>query len=320
MPAFLRAVAFAMALIGGAATAVAQPLAGGTLRIVVPYGPGGSSDRAARLLADGLSSRIGVPVVVENRAGAGGRLAAQQVRNEGNSNTLILANPAIMVVAPMVFPDAGYDPDKDYVPVSQVTNYEFAVAVGEAVPVREFSHLLAWMKANPEKASIAVPATGSLPHFFALMLGERTGVEAPVIGYRGSASVLTDLIGGHVPMAVDTLDTIEPQHAGKKIRMLAVSGERRSPASPDVPTFREIGIDLTATGWNTLFAPATMPADKVRRLSEAVAQTMRDETLRERFVGANMVPVSSTATQTAEALKAYHAQWEPVVRRSGYKP
>src|SRR5690606_38633309 len=147
-----------------------------------------------------------------NRPGAGGRLAAQQVKNEGASNTLILANPAVMVVAPLVFKDAGYDPEKDFVPVSQVTDYEFAVAVGEAVPVREFAHLLAWMKANPEKTAIAVPATGSLPHFFALMLGEQTGVAAPVIGYRGSASVITDLIGGHVPMAVDTLDTLEPQH------------------------------------------------------------------------------------------------------------
>ncbi|NLD68233.1 MAG: ABC transporter substrate-binding protein [Limnobacter sp.] len=320
MSAFLRAFAFALALTGGAAAAVAQPLDGGTLKIVVPYGPGGSSDRAARLLADGLAARIGVPVVVENRPGAGGRLAAQQVRHEGNSNTLILANPAIMVVAPLVFTDVGYVPDNDFVPVSQVTEYEFAVAVGPAVPVREFNHLLAWMRANPEKASVAVPATGSLPHFFALMLGERTGVDVQVVGYRGSASALTDLIGGHVPVAVDTLDTLEPQHAGEKIRMLAVSGERRSPASPEVPTFREIGIDLTASGWNTLFAPVTMPADKVRRLSEAVAETMRDEALRERFAGASMVPVSSNAAQTAEALRAYRAQWEPVVRRSGYRP
>jgi tripartite-type tricarboxylate transporter receptor subunit TctC len=320
MLAVLRVLALTAAALWAAGGAGAQPLAGGTLKIVVPYGPGGSSDVAARLLGDRLAERLGVPVVVENRPGAGGRLAAQQVRNEGSSNTLILANPAVMVVAPLVFKDAGYDPARDYVPVAQVTRYEFALAVGEAVPVREFAHLLAWMKVNPDKVSIAVPATGSLPHFFALMLGEKTGVKAPVIGYRGSASALTDLMGGHVPVAVDTLDTLEPQHAGKKIRMLAVSGEKRSAASPEVPTFREVGIDLTADGRNTLFAPASMPADKVRRLSAAVAETMREPALRKKFVAAKLEPVSANAEQTAAALKAYRAQWEPAVKRSGYQP
>jgi len=297
----------------------AQSLQGGPLKIVVPYPPGGSSDRAARLLSERLSTEIGAPVIVENRPGAGGRLAAQQVRNEGASNTLILANPAIMVVAPMVFSNVGYDPAKDYVPVSQITNYEFAVAVGSAVPVREFNHLLAWMRANRDKSSFGVPATGSLPHFFALMIGEKTGVDAQVVGYKGSAPLVTDLIGGHVPLAVDTLDTLEPQHAGGRVRILAVSGAKRSPGAPDVPTFREIGIDLTATGWNTLFAPASMPADKVRLLSAAVARSMADKALRARFEAAKMQPVSANADRTAASLEAYRAQWAPVVQRSGYR-
>ncbi|TXL64158.1 tripartite tricarboxylate transporter substrate-binding protein [Zeimonas arvi] len=310
---------FALALLVAGVPAGAQALQGGPLKIVVPYPPGGSSDRAARLLSERLSTEIGVPVIVENRPGAGGRLAAQQVRNEGASNTLLLANPAIMVVAPLVFGNVGYDPVKDYQPVSQVTNYEFAVAVGSAVPVREFGHLLAWMRANPEKSSFGVPATGSLPHFFALMLGEKTGVDAQVIGYKGSAPLATDLIGGHVPLAVDTLDTLEPQHAGGRLRILAVSGERRSPGAPEVPTFREIGIDLVATGWNTLFAPAGMPADKIRLLSEAVARVMSEQAVRARFAAAKMEPVSANAARTAASLDAYRAQWAPVVQRSGYR-
>lgn len=300
--------------------AQAQPLDGGTVKIVVPYAPGGSSDRAARLLAEALQPRVGVPVIVENRAGAGGRLAAQQVRREATSNTLMLANPAVMVVAPIVFKDNGYDPDRDYVPVSQVTNYEFAVAVGTAVPVREFRHLLAWMTANQDKTNIGVPATGSLPHFFALMLGEKTAVDAPVVGYRGSGPLLTDLIGGHVPLAVDTLDTLEPQHSGGKLRILAVSGAKRSAALPDVPTFKEIGFDLVATGWNVLYAPSAMPAEKVRRLSAAVHEAMRDPALQAKFKAAKMEPVAASAEQTAKMLAAYKAQWAPVVRRSGFQP
>ncbi|MFP5404932.1 MAG: tripartite tricarboxylate transporter substrate-binding protein, partial [Gammaproteobacteria bacterium] len=204
--------------------------------------------------------------------------------------------------------------------VAHVANFQFALGVNGSHPAKSMKELIAWYKANPAKANFGSPAPGSLPHFFALMLNEKTGVQAPVIGYRGSASVLTDLVGGHVPVAVDTLDTLEPQHAAGKIRMLAVSGEKRSTASPDVPTFREIGIDLTATGWNTLFAPASMPAAKVRRLSAAVSETMRDPALRAKFTAAKMEPVSATTEETAAGLKAYRAQWEPVVKGSGYRP
>lgn len=294
----------------------AQPLT-----IVVPYPPGGSSDRAARLLAEALQARLGETVIVENRVGAGGRLAAQQLKREGaTSNTLMLANPAIMVVAPLVFKDTNYDPERDFQPVAQVTRYEFAVAVGPAVPVREFRHLLAWMKANPDKANLGVPATGSLPHFFGLMLGEKSGVKAPVVGYKGSAPLLQDLIGGHVPVALDTLDTLQPQHEGGKLRVLATSGARRSTELPDVPTFKEIGFDLVADGWNVLYAPASMPPERVARLSAAIARTMSDPALQSRFVAAKMVPVAADARATARMLAGYRAQWAPVVQRSGYQP
>lgn len=290
------------------------------LTIVVPYPPGGSSDRAARLLAEALQSRLGETVIVENRAGAGGRLAAQQLKRDGaTSNILMLANPAIMVVAPLVFKDTNYDPERDFQPVAQVTRYEFAVAVGPAVPVREFRHLLAWMKANPDKANLGVPATGSLPHFFGLMLGEKSGVKAPVVGYKGSAPLLQDLIGGHVPVALDTLDTLQPQHEGGKLRVLATSGARRSAELPDVPTFKEIGFDLIADGWNVLYAPSSMPAERVARLSTAIATTMSDPALQAKFVAAKMVPVSADAKATAKMLAGYRAQWAPVVKRSGFQ-
>lgn len=154
------------------------------LRIVVPYPPGGSSDRAARLLADALQSKLGMSVIVENITGAGGRVALQQIRRmPADSNLMVLVNPALMVVAPLVFKDLGYDPETDFQPVSQISSYEMAAAVGAAVPVRELSHLLAWMKANPEKANIGVPATdpaswckqpsGGLPRLGAACHGSR---------------------------------------------------------------------------------------------------------------------------------------------------
>ena len=302
-------------------TSRAHAQADTTLRLVVPYAPGGSSDRAARLVADKLGPKLGQTVVVENRTGAGGRLAAQQLKNApASQNVLMLANPAIMVVAPLVFKDNGYDADKDFQPVSQVSDYEFGLAVAQAVPVKQLSHLLAWLRANPAQANFGVPATGSLPHFFALMTAEKAGVQAQVIGYRGSGPLLTDLIGGQVPVAFDTLDTLLPQFEAGKLRILATSGAKRSPWSTAVPTFKEAGLDLVATGWNTFFAPASMPKDKVERLATAIRDVMQDPDTQRKFADAKMTPVVSTQVQTVAMLKAYRAQWAPVVQKSGYQP
>src|SRR4051812_8636784 len=194
---------------------LAQAQAPDTLRLVTGFAPGGATDRVARIVADKLQARLGIPVIVENKTGAGGRIAAQQVKAPPpGQHVLMLATPAVMVVAPLVFKDNGYDPERDFVPVSHVNDYDFAVAVGPAVPVKELSHLIAWLRANPTQANFGVPATGSLPHFFALMMGEQAKVTPQVVGYRGSAPLISDLVGGQLPVAVDTFDTQLPHHEG----------------------------------------------------------------------------------------------------------
>lgn len=316
----MRRFAAVLALAATAFCTQAQPL-DGPLHIVVGYAPGGATDRVARIVGDKLQTKLGVPVLVENKTGAGGRLAAQQVRaTPVGQNVLMVANPAVMVIAPLVFNDSMYDPERDFVAVSHVNDYEFALSVATAVPVRELSHLLAWMRANPEKANFGVPATGSLPHFFALMLGEKARVRAEVVGYRGSGPLITDLIGGQVPIAFDTFDVVVPQHEAGKLRILAMSGAKRSPYAPSVPTFREAGLDLVATGWNAFFAPASMPPSKVARLSQAIREVMQDPDTIRKFADARMTPVASTQSQTQAMLKAFRAQWAPVVQKSGYHP
>ncbi|MGH6627563.1 MAG: Bug family tripartite tricarboxylate transporter substrate binding protein [Burkholderiaceae bacterium] len=310
----------ALALATASLLAQAQAL-DSPLRIVVGYAPGGSSDRVARIVADKLQTKLGQPVIVDNKTGAGGRLAAQQVKaTPAGQNVLMLANPAVMVVAPLVFKGNGYDADRDFVPVSHVNNYEFGIAVATAVPVRELPHLLAWLRTNPDKANFGVPATGSLPHFFGLMTGEKAKVNAQVVGYRGSAPLLNDLLGGQVAVAFDTLDTLLPQHEAGKIRILAVSGYKRSPHAPTIPTFKEAGLDLVATGWNSFFAPATMPRAKVEQLAKAIREVMLDPDTQRKIIDAKMTPVVSTPAQTEAMLKAFRAQWAPVVQKSGYQP
>ena len=294
---------------------------GETLRIVTGFAPGGATDRVARIVGEKLQAKLGTTVIVENRTGAGGRLAAQQVKaTPAGQHVLMLANPAVIVVAPLVFKDNGYDPERDFVPVSHVNDYEFALSVGPAVPVRELSHLLAWLRANPEKANFGVPATGSLPHFFALMLAQQAGVKAQVVGYRGSAPLITDLVGGQVPVSIDTLDTVVPQHEAGRLRILASSATKRSAIAPNVPTFREAGLNLAATGWNAFFAPASMPQALVQRYATAIREVMADPDTQRKFVAAQMSPVVATQAQTQAMLKAYRAQWAPVVAQSGYQP
>ena len=293
----------------------------GPLTIVVPYAPGGSSDRAGRLIGERLQTKHGTTVVVENRTGAGGRLAAQQLkRAPADQNLIMVGNPATMVIAPAVFKDAGYDGAKDFQPLSQVSEYEFGVAVGPQVPVRELSHLIAWLKANPDKNNFGVPATGSLPHFFALMLGDAVKLEPQIVGYRGSGPLATDVVGGQLPVAVDTLDTLYPLHAAGKIRVLAASGAKRAAFAQDVPTFREAGFGLTATGWNAFFASASMPPAKAKAIAEAIREAMRDEALRKAFAATLMTPVVATQAETEAMLKAFREQWLPVVRKSGFQP
>ena len=320
-------VAFSAGLLGAsiaqAQTPTAAPLFAGKapLRIVVGYPPGGATDRVARIVADKLQNKLGSPVIVENKPGAGGRLSAQYVKNAPASQpALLIANPAVMVVAPLVFPDSGYDPEKDFQSVSEVNRYEFGVAVSSAVPVKELSHLFAWLKANPDRANFGVPATGSLPHFFALMLGETAKVPVEVVGYKGSSPLLTDLMGGQVPIAVDTFDTQIAQHEAGKLRVLAISADKRSPMAPNIPTLKELGVNLVGTGWNTLFAPQSMAPATVQRLSELVQEVMKDPDTQQKFVASKLEPVVSSAAQTDAMLKAYRQQWIPVVKRSGFKP
>lgn len=316
-----RRTAATTALLACAAPGAWAQGADSALRIVTGFAPGGATDRIARIVGEKLQAMLGIPVIVENKTGAGGRLAAQQIKaTPPGQHVLMVANPAVMVVAPLVFKDNGYDPERDFVPVSHVNDYDFAVSVASAVPVRELSHLIAWLRANPGQANFGVPATGSLPHFVALMLAQKAGVKAQVVGYRGSTPLITDLIGGQVPVSIDTLETVLPQHEAGKVRILASSGAARNAISPRIPTFRESGLPLVATGWNAFFAPASMPAATVQRYATAIAEAMKDPDTQRKFLAAQMTPVVASQAQTQAMLQAYRAQWAPVVQKSGYQP
>lgn len=260
-------------------------------------------------------------MVVENKPGAGGRVAAQLVKGTmAKQNVLLLVNPAIMVVSPLVFENVGYDPDTDFQPVSVVSDYEFGVAVSSDASSKTLSELMEQLRSGAIDANLGVPATGSLPHFFALMMAEQAGVDAQVVGYRGSGPLMTDLIGRQLPVAVDTLDALATHAEGGKIRILAASGKQRSPFAPEVPTFKESGLDLVADGWNAFVAPSGMAKSDVETIAQGIQTVMRHAEVQELFHTGKLGAVVSSPEQTADMIKAFREQWAPVVRKSGYQP
>ncbi|TAG45979.1 MAG: ABC transporter substrate-binding protein [Betaproteobacteria bacterium] len=289
-----------------------------TLRLIVPYPPGGTSDQAARILANELQPKLGTAVIVENIVGAGGRVAMAQIKKMPNdANVLVLVNPALMVIAPIVYSNIGYEPDTDFTPVSQVTRYEMGVAVSATHEAKSMADLNKWLKASGSKATFGVPATGSIPHFFAMMVAQAAGTDVPVVGYKGSAPLVNDLLGGHVPVAIDALDTLLPQHEGGKARILATSGGTRSVAG--VPTLKEQGLNLEADGWNIFYAKNTMPADKLARYAKEISALMATPAVREKFVNLKMEPVTADREKTQATVNGFKSLWVPVIKKAGLK-
>jgi len=311
----------AVGLLPAAMTAWAQtPKFTEPVTLTVGYVPGGASDNAARIVARALAKEIGVPVIVENKPGGGGRIAAADLKKtKKGANVLMLGNPAVTVIAPIVFSDLNYNPQADFKPVSLVTEYSFALGVPASSKINSVEQFVQWAKVNPQQLNIGVPATGSLPHFFGLMLADKLGLKPEIVGYKGSSQLLTDLAGANIPVAIDTLDTFIPMAKSGKVKVLGVSSEKRDASLPDVAPFHEAGIDIRAIGWNAVFAPSSMDDEVVTYLGDAISKAMGDATVQKEIRSVNLVPVQANAAQTRKAIDAFRQQWEPVVRDSGFK-
>ncbi|MCD6079040.1 MAG: tctC [Ramlibacter sp.] len=310
------------AALAGAALAAPIVLAQDrTLRIWVGFPPGGSADVIARMLAQKLSASLNQTVIVENKPGAAGRLVLGELKRAApDGQTLVLSPSGAMVIAPWLYSNIGYDPVKDFTPVSRIVTFDFAVTAGPAAPQGDLKTVLAWMKANPGKANYATSGAGTVPHFAGLMLGQASGVPITHVAYRGGAPAAQDLIGGQIPLMVDTAsETIEHHKAGK-VRILAVTGEQRSKALPDVPTLKEQGINMAADAFFGLYGPPGMPADVTARIDRAVADALKDPTVQEKIVAFGLVPSHAPAADLAATQVTHLKRWETPIKASGFKP
>jgi tripartite-type tricarboxylate transporter receptor subunit TctC len=291
----------------------------GTIRIIFPYAAGGSGDALCRLVADKMSKSLGQSVIVEERTGGSGRIGVSAVKNAApDGNTLLITPFAAMTIFPHAYRTLDYNPFTDFVPISQLVAFDFGIAVGPGVPAKTPKELVAWLKANPQKAQYGSPGAGALPHFFGLEFGKAVGVPMTHIAYKGSVPALTDLVGGQIPMVSSTVSDLLQLHKAGKIHIIATSGTERTELTPEVPTFKESGINIVGTGWYGAFAPAKTPADTVARLNKAMVAAVKEPDVKAKLLAYTFRVTGTSSGELGRIQKADSDQWAPVVKASGF--
>jgi len=318
MKTFIRQVlAAALWLLTAAAAAqVDRPV-----KILVGFAAGGSADMAARLLAERMQPELKQTVVVENKPGAGGRIAADMLKNAPPDGGTIMLTPIVVpVLAPLVFSKLSYDPVADFAPVARVADFQFGLSVNAANPIRSVSELITWSRFNASLANYGTPAPGSLPHFFGVQIAKATGIDYVHVPFNGGAPAMNALIGNQVGFVIDNVvDGIEMYRAGKT-RMLATSGTQRSPLLPEVPTFSEAGLSgIEGVSWFAVYAPAKTPEPLLRQLNAAINKALAAPGLRERFTRLGLEPTGGTPADLAAVMQRDTERWAPVVKASGFR-
>jgi tripartite-type tricarboxylate transporter receptor subunit TctC len=314
----LRIVAFITAF------ALALPVAAQdkTLRIVLGYPPGASSDILTRLLADRMRTLLGQNVIVENKPGAGGIVGNETVKAAAPDGTTLLLTPVATMAA---FPHSHgaalrYDPFRDFEPVAHLSNFQLSLLINAGLPAKNVADYIALVKKDPKLGDYASAAAGSLPHYFGVLFARSAGLEMTHVPYKGTAPALQALAGGEVKAAMFVLaDALTLVRSGKA-RVLAVSGARRSDLAPEVPTFRELGFNIEGNGWYALFAPARTPKDVIDRYAKAAIEAIRAPEMKARLENMGLEPTGLGPAELGAILRADFDKWGPVIRASGFKP
>jgi len=289
------------------------------VRILVGFAPGGTADVVARLIAEKMKDTLGQTVIVENRPGATGRIAAEAVKNGPPDGSLLtLATIGTMVVSPHAYKSNPFDTLKDFAPVSQVTNLHLAMAVATNVPAKNMKEYVAWAKANHDKAFYATSGAGTLPHFLGLLVAKEAGVELTHVPYKGTSAYMAELTTGQVPAAFDAMGDLSEQHKAGKLRILASAGGKRSAAMPDIPTLKDEGYNVEGSAWFGVFAPAATPRPVVDRLSAAIAKAVQSPDVSARLAALNMEAVGSTPDEFGRTIATDWAKWGAIVKASGF--
>ena len=311
---------YARLLLAGATLACALGAAAQdkpSLKILVGFAPGGSADVLARLLASAMQNDFG-SVIVENRVGAGGRVALTQVKNaKPDGQTVIVLPSGPMVMFPHVYKKLDYDAVKDFTPISQLARFQFGLVSGPASNVKNLAEMIAKIKAEPASGSYGTAGAGTVPHFLGVLLEQSTGVKLNHIPFQGGAPANNALLGGHIGYKFDVVSETAELHRSGKVRVIAVTGAQRDPQVPEVPTLKEQGIDMEATAWFAMYGPAGLKPEVLARLEQSVMRAVQQPAVRSKFLALGYEPIGSTSQQLAAAQRADLARWEKPIKAAG---
>lgn len=296
---------------------VAQAQDKPALKIVVGFPPGGSADTLARLMADGMREDFS-SVTVDNRTGAGGRIALNFVKAaKPDGQTVIVLPSGPMVLFPHVYKKLDYDAVKDFTPVSQLARFQFGVVSGPASNVKTVAEMIAKSRTDPSTASYGTPGLGTLPHFMGVMLEQAAGISLNHVPFQGGAPANNALLGGHIGYKFDVVSETAELHRNHKVRIIAVTGSKRDPQVPEVPTLKEAGIPMEATAWFAMYGPAHLKPEVLQRLEKSAMKAMNDPAMRERMLKLGYEAIGSNGADLAAAQKADLKSWEKPIKATG---
>lgn len=315
-------IALCLALPWAGGLSAAHAASAGNLTLVVGYPPGGATDVLARVIAEGLREQTGTPVIVENKPGAGGRIATEQVKNARSDGSILLFSiSSPMVIFPHIYDQLPYDPLEDFSPIGSVARLGMALSVGPGVPetVRTVADYVQWVKANPQAANFGA-VSGAAPHFAGLLFTQAANLDLEMIPYKGGAQIITDLLGGHLSTAVTPASEVEPHHTAGKLRVLATLGPERSATLPQVPTMREAGYpDVDFQTWIGLLGPEGMAPEVVDDLNHSLREVLASDQAKAGIAKLGMEPAAATPAEFAAMIENDYDKFKHLVEASGFK-
>jgi len=309
----LGIAAMSLAMLSPAVQAQDKP----PLKIMVGFPPGGSADILARMLADALREDFGT-IVVENRPGAGGRIALNAVKvAKPDGQTVIVLPSGPMVLFPHVYKKLDYDAVNDFTPVSQIARFQFGVVSGPASNVKNVAEMVAKAKMDAGKSSYGTPGAGTLPHFMGVLMEQSAGISLNHVPFQGGAPANNALLGGHIDYKFDVVSETAEMHRAGKARIIAVTGGQRDPQVPEVPTLKEAGVNMEATAWFAMYGPAGLKGEALTRLEKAMMKITRSPAMKEKMIKLGYEPIGSTSAELAAAQKVDLARWEKPIKATG---
>jgi len=291
-----------------------------TIKLMVSFPPGGGTDAIARLLSDKLKDQLGTTVIVENKAGAGGQIAAQALKAApADGSVLFLSHDHTISILPQVVKAPGFNTAQDFAPVAGFATFVNGLAVSGGTPAKTFNEYVAWVKSRG-KDTVGVPAPASVPEFLVKVIGEKYKLDLQAAPYRGSAPMMADMLGNQIAAGTGSVPDFIENHKAGKLRMVAVIGAKRQALLPDVPTFAELGLagfeDLPYYG---IWAPHGTPKAVIDRYADAVSKVVAMPEVKERLTAMGLTVGYMTPQQLGEREKAYTATWARIIKASGFQ-